>query len=159
MDRYLKHLEDFQNADGTAPDRQLVVSEQQRVVDAVNSMQKQASACARDAAKCTFTNFDSGAFTKPVLKPPAPDAPAGPLVTVPMWDTEEMANDGDTVTFATGDVFEPGAESIGLHLNVIRVPAVDRGDPGGIVLSQDPSAGSQVPRGTTVTIRVTIPDS
>lgn len=76
-----------------------------------------------------------------------------------MWDTEEMANDGDTVTFATGDVFEPGAESIGLHLNVIRVPAVDRGDPGGIVLSQDPSAGSQVPRGTTVTIRVTIPDS
>jgi hypothetical protein len=155
----LKHLDDFQNADGTPADRPAVVAEQHKVVDAINAMEAQASACARDASKCQFTAFDTGQFVKPVLKPTTV-TPAGPLVTVPMWDTEDMANNGGEVTFGDGTtVFESGAESIGLHLNVVRVPAQERGDSGGIVVGQDPGAGSQVAAGTTVTITVTEPDT
>jgi hypothetical protein len=155
----LKHLEDFQNADGTPADRQAVVAEQHKVVDAINTMEAQASACSRDASKCSFTAFDTGDFVKPVLKPTTV-TPTGPLVTVPMWDTEDMANNGGEVTFGDGTtVFEAGAESIGLHLNVVRVPAQQQGDSGGIVVGQDPGAGAQVPKGSTVTITVTLPDS
>jgi hypothetical protein len=98
----LKHVEDFQNADGSAADRAAVVAEQRKVTDAINIMQGQASACSRDASKCTFTPFDVGDFVKPVLKP-ATVTPTGPLVSVPMWDTEDMANNGGEVTFGDGN--------------------------------------------------------
>ncbi|MEV6521759.1 PASTA domain-containing protein [Longispora sp. NPDC051575] len=154
----LKHLADFQNPDGSAVDRQKVAADQRAVIDAVNTMQQQAARCSRDASRCEFTAFDVGAFEKPVLKPGAP-TPAGPLVTVPMWNTEEHALEGGTVTFATGDVFEPSAASLGLLLVFVRVASPFQGDDrGGIVLGQDPPAGALVPVGTTVTVTVSKPE-
>ena len=150
----LKHLDDFQNSDGSSVDRQKVVSDQRSVVDAINTMQQQASRCSRDASQCVFTMFDVGAFVKPVLKPGA----QGPTVIVPVWDTEEGVHTGTTLDFASGPVFEPSAESLGLLVTFIRIPAVTQGDRGGLVVGQDPDAGTRVPVGNTITVTVTEPD-
>ena len=63
----LTHLEDFQNADGTSVDRDKLSKDFDAVVGAINTMQREASACTRDAGQCTFTNFEAAKFDVPRL--------------------------------------------------------------------------------------------
>jgi len=63
----LKHSGDFQNADGTAVDRDKLSKDFDSVVDAINTMQREASVCTRDAKQCEFTKFDVAKFSVPVL--------------------------------------------------------------------------------------------
>jgi hypothetical protein len=63
----LKHSEDFQNSDGTPVDRDKVTKDYDEVVDAINTMQMEASACTRDASKCSFTKLDIAKFAVPKL--------------------------------------------------------------------------------------------
>lgn len=63
----LKHLEDFQNADGTPLDRAKLGQELDEIVNAINSMEKEAKNCSQDATQCKFTLFDAGKFAIPVL--------------------------------------------------------------------------------------------
>jgi len=63
----LKHSEDFQNADETPVDRTKLIMNLDEVVDSINSMQRQASDCTRDASKCEFVKFDVAKFNRPVL--------------------------------------------------------------------------------------------
>ncbi len=64
----LKNSEDFQNADGTPIDRDKLRKNLDEVVDTINTMQKAASVCTRDAQKCEFTKFDATKFDLPHLK-------------------------------------------------------------------------------------------
>jgi hypothetical protein len=63
----LKHIEDFQNADGTSVDRDKLSKDFDAVVSAINTMQHEASVCTRDAGQCTFTNFEVAKFAVPML--------------------------------------------------------------------------------------------
>jgi hypothetical protein len=63
----LSHIEDFQNADGTSVDRDKLSKDFDAVVGAINTMQREASACTRDAGQCTFTNFEAAKFAVPKL--------------------------------------------------------------------------------------------
>lgn len=63
----LKHTDDFKNADGTPVDHDKLSQQMDEVVDDINTMQKQASACTRDASQCEFTKFDISKFNLPVL--------------------------------------------------------------------------------------------
>ena len=69
----LKHIGDFQNADGTPANHDQLVKDFEEVVTEINSMEKQASACVRDASKCAFTIFDASRFVLPTLTPKATD--------------------------------------------------------------------------------------
>ena len=69
----LKHSDDFQNADGTSVDREKLSKDFDSVVDAINTMQREASVCARDAKQCEFTKFDVAKFSVPVLAKGAED--------------------------------------------------------------------------------------
>ena len=95
----LKHSDDFQNADGTSVDRDKLSKDFDSVVDAINTMQREASACTRDAKQCEFTKFDVAKFNVPVLKNlPKP-------VGVPNGDDMqpgEMLNTGQAVSSANG---------------------------------------------------------
>jgi hypothetical protein len=64
----LKHIDDFQNADGSPVDRGAANAARLQVVAAINTMEQEAAACARNAGQCAFTQFDTGAFDKPGLK-------------------------------------------------------------------------------------------
>jgi hypothetical protein len=63
----LKHSDDFQNRDGTTVDRDKLSGQLDEVVNAINTMQHEASVCVRDAGKCAFTLFDANKFQLPVL--------------------------------------------------------------------------------------------
>jgi hypothetical protein len=63
----LKNSDDFQNADGTPVARDKLSKDLDEVVAAINTMQKQASACTRNALKCEFTTFDVSRFALPML--------------------------------------------------------------------------------------------
>jgi hypothetical protein len=63
----LKHSDDFQNADGTPVVREKLSKDLDEVVAAINTMQRQASVCSRDALKCEFTTFDISKFALPQL--------------------------------------------------------------------------------------------
>ncbi|NJK51749.1 MAG: hypothetical protein HC936_01305 [Leptolyngbyaceae cyanobacterium SU_3_3] len=64
----LKHRDDFQNTDGTSVEREKLSKDFDVVVDAINTMQKEASACTRDPNKCEFTKFDVSKFNLPIPK-------------------------------------------------------------------------------------------
>jgi hypothetical protein len=64
----LKHSEDFQNADGTPVVRETLLANFDEVVGAINTMQKEAAACTRDAQQCSFTKFDVAKFSVPTLR-------------------------------------------------------------------------------------------
>jgi hypothetical protein len=64
----LKHSEDFQNVDGTSVDRDKLSKDFDNVVNAINTMQREASMCTRDAKQCEFTTFDVAKFSVPMLK-------------------------------------------------------------------------------------------
>jgi hypothetical protein len=63
----LKHIEDFQNADRTAVVRDDVIKQLDQVVNAINTMQHEASVCTRDALQCKFTEFEAAKFSVPKL--------------------------------------------------------------------------------------------
>src|SRR5262249_50215123 len=63
----LKHSDDFRNADGTAVDRDKLSKDFDEVVTAINTMQREASVCTRDAKQCEFTKFDAEKFSLPKL--------------------------------------------------------------------------------------------
>src|SRR5271157_5395224 len=73
----LKHSDDFQNADGTPANtpanRDKLSKDFDEVINAINTMEKEASACSRDASQCIFTNFDTAKFVLPVVTPKAED--------------------------------------------------------------------------------------
>jgi hypothetical protein len=64
----LKHAEDFQNVDGTPFVRETLLANFDEVVNAINTMQKEAAACTRDAQQCSFTKFDVAKFSVPRLR-------------------------------------------------------------------------------------------
>jgi len=64
----LKHIEDFQNSDGTTVNRDTLVANYEEVVGAINTMQKEAAACTRDAQQCSFTKFEVAKFSVPILR-------------------------------------------------------------------------------------------
>jgi hypothetical protein len=64
----LKFSDDFTNADDTPVDRDKLIKDYNEVVDAINTMQREASACTRDANKCEFTKFDVSKFNLPSPK-------------------------------------------------------------------------------------------
>ena len=64
---------EFQNADGTPVDRAALARQFDEVAAAINTMQHEASECARDASKCAFTTFDVAKFTRPTLAKVAED--------------------------------------------------------------------------------------
>lgn len=61
----LRHSDDFHNADGTPVDRNKVSADYDAVIEAINTMQREASTCTRDAKQCEFTQFDIGKFIVP----------------------------------------------------------------------------------------------
>jgi len=63
----LKHSDDFQNADGTSVVREKLIKDLDEVVSAINTMQKEASICTRNAGQCEFTNFEVAKFVVPIL--------------------------------------------------------------------------------------------
>jgi hypothetical protein len=63
----LKHSDDFQNADGTPVVRDKLSQDFNDVVDAINTMQREASVCTRDARQCEFTKFEVAKFSVPML--------------------------------------------------------------------------------------------
>ncbi len=63
----LKHSGDFQNTDGTPVDRTKVTKDYNEVMEALNTMQREASNCSRDASQCKFTEFDVTKFSIPIL--------------------------------------------------------------------------------------------
>jgi len=63
----LKHIEDFENDDGTPAVREQVAKQFDDAVAAVNTMEREASLCVRDAMKCSFTTFEVGKFSVPKL--------------------------------------------------------------------------------------------
>jgi hypothetical protein len=68
----LSHIDDFKNADGTAVDHNRLSNQLDEVIDRINTMQRQASICTRDAQQCEFTKFDTTEFIVPKLvKKPA----------------------------------------------------------------------------------------
>jgi hypothetical protein len=64
----LRYSDDFQNSDGTSVDRDKLSKDLDEVVDAINTMQREASVCVRDAKQCSFTKFEVGKFSIPVIK-------------------------------------------------------------------------------------------
>lgn len=71
----MKHSKDFQMPDGSPVVREVLLKSHAQVVAAINTMEREASACSRNAGTCTFTAFDVGAFDVPVLA----DSPADAL--------------------------------------------------------------------------------
>src|SRR5581483_6821314 len=63
----LKHIEDFENDDGTPAVREQLAKQFDDVVNAINTMQHQASVCVRDPLQCTFTTFEAAKFSVPKL--------------------------------------------------------------------------------------------
>jgi len=63
----LKHSADFQNANGTPVVHEELTQEYDAVVDAINTMQREASVCTRDAKQCNFTKFDVAKYQIPLL--------------------------------------------------------------------------------------------
>ena len=63
----LMHIEDFQNDDGSPAVRDQVAKQFDEVVNAINTMQHQASVCVRDPMQCTFTTFEVAKFSVPKL--------------------------------------------------------------------------------------------
>ncbi len=63
----LKHSNDFQNADGTSVDREKLIKDFDEVVDAINTMQKEASICTRNPGECVFSKFEAAKFVVPIL--------------------------------------------------------------------------------------------
>jgi len=70
----LKHSDDFKNVDGTSVDRDKLSKDFDGVVDAINTMQREASNCTRDASRCEFTKFEVAKVSVPRLaKQPEPN--------------------------------------------------------------------------------------
>ena len=63
----LKHIEDFQNDDGTPAVREQVAKQFDDAVAAINTMEHEASVCTRDPMQCTFTTFEVAKFSVPKL--------------------------------------------------------------------------------------------
>jgi hypothetical protein len=61
--------EEFVGGDDAAFDTKLA-NELSKITDAINSMERMASACLRDASQCSFPSFDISDFPLPALKPP-----------------------------------------------------------------------------------------
>jgi hypothetical protein len=69
----LKHSGDFQNADGTPVNRDMLIQDFDEVISEINTMEKEASACSRDASQCQFANFETSKFVLPVMTKKAED--------------------------------------------------------------------------------------
>jgi hypothetical protein len=66
--RYIaKHMVDFENADRTPVNKDALGKDLDEIVNAINTMEKEASLCTRDATKCDFSKFDTAKFNVPVL--------------------------------------------------------------------------------------------
>ncbi len=63
----LKHSDAFANPDGSAVDRDALSNTFDDVTSQINTMETEASACARDAGQCKFTTFDVSKFKLPGL--------------------------------------------------------------------------------------------
>ncbi len=87
----LKHIKDFQRSDGSPAVRDELIKDHAKVVDAINTMEREASACSRDAGQCSFTPFEVGAFDVPVLAEAPMDATAERGLNVARQDPLAMA--------------------------------------------------------------------
>ena len=63
----LKYSSDFQKADGSPVVHDELTKDYDDVVDAINTMQREASVCTRDAKQCNFTKFDVAKYNVPTL--------------------------------------------------------------------------------------------
>ncbi len=115
----LRHPESFQNRDGTPVDTAALDAQRVKVVDTINTMERAAAACARDAKKCEFPTFDVGSFTKPIPKPPvlAPvTIPAGPA-----WRVTPVNTGG--ATFPLGGQLSPNGFAVDGQGRLTTLPA------------------------------------
>lgn len=87
----LKHTKDFQKSDGSPIIRDELIKAHAQVVAAINTMEKEAEACARDAKSCQFTSFEVGTFDVPVLAESKMDALAERGLNVARQDPLAMA--------------------------------------------------------------------
>jgi hypothetical protein len=72
--RYIaKHMAEFENADATPVNKDALSKDLDEVVNAINTMEKEASLCTRDATKCEFSKFDTATFNVPMLSKNAND--------------------------------------------------------------------------------------
>jgi hypothetical protein len=79
----LGHLDDFQNSDGSPVVREAMTKLYDDIVDAINAMQQQASACSKDARQCNFTKFEISKYPVPVAKAGRLAPPPTPAPTLP----------------------------------------------------------------------------
>jgi len=87
----MKHTDEFQKRDGSPVVLEELKKAHGQVVEAINTMQREASACSRNAAQCAFTPFDVGAFDVPVLAAAPLDALAGRGLNIARQDPLAMA--------------------------------------------------------------------
>ena len=149
----LKSPEDFESPDVVA-----LRTAYDEVVAAINTMQRQASACTKDAGKCKFTNFDTAKYPLPALK-------QGVLVSAKLttpnfvgqtlaWAVAVAAEKGLNVDSyqPTGPDDEHGANS---WINLVQGDGYDA-HPSGyyldqiVVTWQEQPAGVEVARGSTI---------
>jgi hypothetical protein len=156
----LKHVEDFQNSDGSDVDRNLLQAEQAKVVEVINTMQREAAQCSRDASNCKFTDFEVGSFIKPVLRagavaPPRDDSVPNLVGSKCSFHFPPYsdASDKSKNAIEVAEEFANYRDYFDLHPNPIH--ATDRSRDGE-VLSQDPPPGSIRPKGTRVDFQVAL---
>ncbi|GAX45648.1 hypothetical protein NIES4075_66690 [Tolypothrix sp. NIES-4075] len=134
----LKHSDDFQNTDGTSVDRNKLIQDFNDVVNAINTMQHQASLCTRDANQCNFTKFDVAKFKLPIPK-------VTKLIRVP-----NMMNLG-----LLGSIKAPPGFTLTMGFR-IDPPAGDRI---AHIARQTPPLDSLAPKGSTITLDYFWPDN
>jgi hypothetical protein len=169
----LKHIDDFQNADGSPVDRDKVIRDLDEAVDAINTMQREASACTRHPDQCEFTKFEVAKFNLPSPKKPlAPDPVRVPDSGPVMLDLVGQFSAPAAKLFACIDL-EPGNDAVNHclqfllgELDLLRDPraianlflflsrnAIEvkfRG-PDGRIRRQSPAAGIALTRGMVIT--------
>lgn len=170
----LNHIDDFQNADGSPVDRDKVIRDLDEAVDAINTMQDQASACTRNPDQCEFTKFEVAKFNLPSPKKPLVSAPVTPPPTgPPMLDLVGQFSGPAADLFACIN-FEAGNNAVNHclqhlfgQLDLLRDPRaianlflfttrngieVKFRGPFGRIRAQSPAAGIALTRGMVITL-------
>lgn len=168
----MKHIDDFENRDGTTVVVDTVERLRQEIIAAINKMQKEAVACTKDAGKCEFTVFDTGPFlaAKPKLKShgavasPMPNLvgqQAEPVIS--LFSCIQMENVDHCLNFLGASLDGIGLDrrQLGDFFFVILRSGVrleltggDVGRPGARIKSQFPPVGVPVEPLSTITIEV-----
>jgi hypothetical protein len=136
-----QHADDFEGADLNKLAQQFAA-----VTDAINTMEREASACLQNANACNFTAFDVSAFPLPPQKPSVSGT-----VIVPNWVNL-------FVQFVTlGGIEQDGtvhisATALGLKTQIVTVP--NPGREADTIDSTFPPAGTPVPVGTVIVLNV-----